>query len=61
MHSLIHIENAHATAAERGRRATGRPARPPRPEPPPLRRHAARAVAHVAIRLDRETARRAVA
>ncbi len=61
MHSLIHLEHARADAAERRRRPSIRPSRPPRPQPPPMRQRAAHAVGRIASRLDAETARRAVA
>ena len=61
MHSLIHI--AYADASERAKRP--RRAQPPvtRPHSPPgvARATAARVLAGVAARLDRESARRVVA
>ena len=60
MHSLIHHEYARSAAAERVRRASERPPRRPRSQPPPVRRSIAFAVARLAVRLDAETARRAV-
>jgi hypothetical protein len=62
MHSLIHPELAAAAAPQR---RPPRGIRPPRePKPPPRRRlrgHAARGLAALARRLDREQARRAIA
>ncbi len=60
MHSLNHIDYAHAVAADRLRPAA-RGVAPRRDRPPPVRRHVAYAVARVAGRLDSESARRAVA
>lgn len=61
MHSLIHVEHARTHATGRLERASGRPPRPSRPDPPPLRRHVAHLAARFATRVDAETARRAVA
>jgi hypothetical protein len=62
MHSLIHEHLAKASGPDpvRGSRAF---APPPRAQPPPgrLRSHVAQWLARVAIRLDRERARRALA
>lgn len=62
MHSLLHTEIARATDRPTlpPRRAIGSP---PSPDPPPrrMRGFAAARLAALASRLDRETARRAVA
>jgi hypothetical protein len=61
VHSLIHQHYADATArAQRERRAVVRPEAPHAP-PGRLRIVAARALAGVAVRVDREAARRAIA
>ncbi len=61
MHSLNHPALAHATAAEHRERAiqAGRPGK--RQHPPPLRGLAAALTVRLALRLDREAARRAIA
>jgi hypothetical protein len=63
MHSLIHAELADAAAPHRLPPRGHKP--PRRPERPPggarLRGHAARGLASLARRLDREQARRAIA
>jgi hypothetical protein len=61
MHSLNHIDLAHALAADRVPSPARGVARPRRHRPPPLRRRIAYAVARVAERLDSESARKAVA
>ena len=61
MHSLNHLDLATATAAERRERAVHARRRSDRHHPPPLLGAAASLVARVAIRLDREAARRAIA
>ena len=61
MHSLANIAAAHADAAERVRSASrARPAARHRP-PPRLRGRAAYVTARLARRIDRESARRAIA
>ena len=64
MHSQIYGVMSNDVAAERARRPMVRAVQAQRPERPPsapLRARAAFAVGRVARRLDRETARRAVA
>ena len=64
MHSLNHAVMGNQVAAERARIPLVRAVHAPRPERPPsapLRARAAYAVGRMARRLDRETARRAVA
>jgi len=61
MHSLFHLENVRADASERQRVSRRRAIPPRKPEPPPLRRRAAHVAGRLAIRLDAEAARRAVA
>jgi len=62
MHSLIHQDLARELGADRVRRA-GRGSRPPEPEPPPraVRAGLAHLLAATARRVDRESARRALA
>jgi hypothetical protein len=61
MHPLIQHDLARTIVADRIDRAP-RAALPPRlPQPPPIRRRAAHAVARLARRLDHESARRAIA
>ena len=64
MHSQIYGVMSNDVAAERTRRSMVRAVHAPRPERPPsapMRARAAYAVGRMARRLDRETARRAVA
>ena len=61
MHSLNHTAFVSATAAERQVRAARQRRNSAREHPPPMRRVAAALTARVAIRLDPETARRAIA
>ncbi len=61
MHSLIHAELVHATAAERIRPSARGLARTRRHRPPPYRRLVAYATASLARRVDAESARRATA
>lgn len=64
MHSLNHAVMGRALADERSRQHSIRAVRPGRPERPPnlpVRGRAAYAAGRLARRLDRETARRAVA
>jgi hypothetical protein len=61
MYPLIQQDLARTIVADRVERAS-RAALPPRqPQPPPLRRRAAHAIARLARRLDHESARRAIA
>jgi hypothetical protein len=60
VHSLNHIDYAHAVAAERTERGPRAEVRSGRHRPPPVRA-AARLAARVALRLDADAARRAVA
>lgn len=67
MHSLMNVEHAKARHADRerelaaghGHRSGGAP--PPGARRRPARRHAARVLAVLAARVDREAARRAIA
>lgn len=61
MHSLIHAELVHATAAERLRTPARGVTRTRRHRPPPYRRALAYATASLARRLDADSARRATA
>lgn len=62
MHSLAHIDHAHADATERLRRAQRvRPGLPRDRPPPRVRGRLAYVVGRLATRLDRESARRATA
>lgn len=64
MHSLLHAEIVRASSPENtGEARAGRIRRSWQPPPPrgALREHAARHLARAAGRLDRETARRAIA
>jgi hypothetical protein len=64
MHSLNYAVMGNQVANERARRPMVRAVKAPRPERPPsapIRARAAYAVGRMARRLDRETARRAVA
>jgi hypothetical protein len=60
MHSLIHADFVHASAAERVRSAARGVARPRRHRPPPYRRAVAYAISSLAMRVDAESARRAI-
>jgi predicted SnoaL-like aldol condensation-catalyzing enzyme len=61
MHSLIQLELYHALAADRVRRAQRVVVPERRQHPPPVRGRAAYAAARLASRIDRESARKAVA
>jgi hypothetical protein len=61
MHSNLHQELYRAEAADRVRRAHRAVLPLRRQHPPPIRGRAAYAAARLARRLDRESARRAVA
>ena len=61
MHSTLHHELYRAEAADRIRRAPGVVVPVRRQHPPPVRGRAAYATARLARRLDRESARKAVA
>ncbi len=61
MHSLNHDALAIATATERRHRAVPVPRAHVRRHPPPVRGAMAAVTARLAIRLDREAARRAIA
>ncbi len=62
MHSMNHSALAHATAAEHRERALRvRQRAVGRAHPPPLRGVAAALTARLAVRIDREAARRAIA
>ena len=61
MHSPLHEHMYRVEAADRGRRAPRAVAAVRRQHPPPFRGRAAYAAARLARRLDRESARRAVA
>ena len=61
MHSNIHNELYRAEAADRVRRAHRAVLPLRRQHPPPIRGRAAYAAARLASRLDRESAKRAVA
>ena len=60
MHSLINQDLAHAIAAERVRPSVRGLARPRRHRPPPYRRAVAYAMSSLAVRVDAESARRAI-
>jgi hypothetical protein len=61
MHSNLHQELYRATAADRVRRAPRAVVPLRRHHPPPIRGRAAYVAARLARRIDRESARRAVA
>ena len=61
MHSQLHDEMYRAQAADRVRRAPRAVVPLRRQHPPPIRGRAAYAAARLARRIDRESARRAVA
>ena len=61
MHSDLHQELYRAEAADRIRQAQRVASKRRRQHPPPWRERAARDIARLAGRLDRESARRAVA
>ena len=61
MQPLIQYELARTIVADRIDRAPRAALPPRRPQPPPLRRRAAHAIARLARRLDHESARRAIA
>jgi hypothetical protein len=61
MHPHIQYELARTVIADRIDRAPRAALPPRRPQPPPIRRRAAHAVARLARRLDHESARRAIA
>jgi hypothetical protein len=62
MHSLIHLDFARATAMRsHERQRGGRRGRKAHPPPGRLRRLSARRLAWAAARIDRESARRAIA
>ena len=60
MHSPINQDLAYAIAAERVRPSVRGVARPRRHRPPPYRRAVAYAISSVAVRVDAESARRAI-
>jgi hypothetical protein len=60
MQSLINQELVRATAAERLRPSARGVARPRRHRPPPYRRAVAYAISSLALRVDAESARRAI-
>jgi len=60
MHSLIHADLVHASAVERVRSSARGIARPRRHRPPPYRRAVAYAISSLALRVDAESARRAI-